>query len=252
MGYVLLLFFTISSLQAMEADLEGHSLLERAAALLDKIKAADTDAVRECLLQGTEPHSRVVDVGRDSEHHVNEFVTKTMQLEDAPKRFEMLRLLLEHGVHPDHSVQFGSGAYQKMPILSYVIGKFGLKNQLPPEALLLIAHGANVNEEDFAKNRPLDHAWRVGSANVFKALCLSGAQPIDLDDEPLSDEIRLLLTDTEQYRASYPDECADIQEQIDILRAERQSRKRKVDERFSVDHSIPRSPRKGRRKDPSS
>ena len=248
MGYVLLLFLCISSLQSMEADLEDRSLPEKAANLLEKIKAANVDAVREILLHGVRPHSRVVDVGRDSEHHVNVFVTSIMQLDDAPKRFEMLRLLLEHGAHQDHSVQFGSGTSQKMPILSYVIERFGIRNNIPQEALLLLAHGANLNEEDFAKNRPLNHAWRVGNPDVFKALCLSGAQPIDLDEEPLSDDIRLLMTDVEQYKSNYPDECAPIQEKIALLRAERLSRKRKIDEKFSVDHDIPRSPRSSPRK----
>ncbi len=250
MGYVLLLFLCINSLQSMEADLEECSLPEKVSDLLEKIKAANVDAVREILLHGVRPHSRVVDVGRDSEHYVNEFATAVMQLNDAPKRFELLRLLLEHGVHQDHSVQFGSGTSQKMPILSYVIERFGIRNNIPQEALLLLAHGANLNEEDFAKNRPLNHAWRVGNPDVFKALCLSGAQPIGLEDEePISADIRLLLTDLEQYKTDYPDECGAIQNRIKELRAERLSRKRKIDEEFSVNHGIPRSPRKGRRKD---
>jgi len=231
----------------MEANLESLSPSEKAVVLLDKINAADVDAVRECLLRGVRPHSQVVDAGRESEHYMNQFVTDAMQLEDQDKRFEIVRLLLEHGVHPDHSVQFGTNTAQKMPILSYVIERFGLKGNMPQEVFLLLVHGADVNKRDFVENCPLDHAWNVGNEGLLKLLRLSGAKPIDLDDQPLRDDIRLLLTNVKQYKVEHQGECDELMEKINALRAEGQSRKRKADEQFSVDHRTPpRSPRSPR------
>jgi hypothetical protein len=216
--------------------------------LLQRIRDGQVEKVRECFLRGVLPHAQLY-VGQDSTYHVNYFATEAMQLEDASKRFKILRLLLEHGVHPDHSVQFDQ-QFQKMPLISYVIERFGVRNNLPQEVLLLIAHGADINQEDFAKNRPIDHAWLRYNPNVLRALCLSGAQPIDQDDERIRDDerisvdIRIMFANIEQYKTDYREECMQIQDRIEELREEKLSRRRKVDEQCSVDPGIPRSPRK--------
>ncbi len=259
MGYLLLLFImTTCSVQAMEERAAATSSSDNTADLLEKIALGDVNAVREHLLHGVQPKSRVVNVGKESEHYLNEFAAAAVMLDDASKRFEIVQLLLEHGMRPNHSVQFppkdsrqfDEGASKKMPMLSYIIRKFGVKDELPREALLLITHGADVKEKDFKGRSPLFHAWSAVNVDMLRALRLSGAPSMELsEDDPYREEIRLLLTDIEGYKVQYPDACSAVQSHLDEMQAEMLFRKRKNDEKFSIDHSIPRSPRKGRRKD---
>lgn len=227
MGYFLILFMLVSSLRAMQEGKATYGSSMGDADLLVQIKAAKVEGVRECLFRGVHPDSIMVNGELDFGYYVNEFVTEAMQLKDTEKRYEILRLLLDHGVHPDHSVRCGDKVPQKMPMLSYVIEKFGVGGSLPQEVLLLLAHKANVEQEDFLQNPPLFHALQVRNAEILKALRLSGAKSINLpEDESTADsmpaDIHMLLTDLEQYQKAYPYECAIIQSKIEELRRERQ------------------------------
>ncbi len=242
MGYFLLLLLLMGSLHAMDELGSDQGGQEKKEQLLDKIKEADQDGVRQCLLQGERPTSIPVDLEQDSKHHVNDFMTAALRINNADKRFEILRLLLEHGVNPNHSVRL-DGEQKKMPLLSYVIGRFGDTSE---DVCLLVAHGARVAEEDFCGLPPLFHARKLNCPNVIKTLLASNAPSIGVGDVTLSSDAHQMLEDFAGYREQHSDEIADILGKIDNLRVERRARERAArSDLFSVDHGpISRSPRK--------
>ena len=246
MGYLVLLFIGVCSLQAME-ECSVPDSSEKTGDLLSLIRSGQVDAVQERLLQGVRPKSQIVDQGQESEHYLNRFATAAVALNNPSERFEILRLLLEHGVCPNHSVQFGEKTPKKMPILNFIIRN---KNMSLQEILLLLVHGADVDEKDFLGRSPLEHAFYAVNVDAIRVLRLLGAPPLELsEDEPYREEIWLLLTDIEEYKRQWPEVCPAIQGEFDKLKEEKLSRRRKVDEKCSVDPGIPRRPRKGPRKD---
>lgn len=218
--FVLIVFF--GSLHAMEKKPSG------AESLLDAIKHADIETVRKRLADGENPLSEVIHEGREGEYHLNRFATEVMNITQDNKRVAILRLLLDYGLSPDHSVQFGDT--QKMPLLSYVIERFGVKENCPTEVALLIAYDANLEEKDYAGRPPLEHARTIVNTEVAKMLRLSGASPLELDeDEPYKEEIRELFTNISAYQVRYPEDCATVVSKIDALREERRLRKKEVE-----------------------
>ena len=247
MGYFLLLLLMICSMRAMEESVSGGTLPEKREQLLRAIRGADQDSVRELLLQGARPSSIPVDLERDSTYHVNDFMTEALKIKEGDERVLILRLLLDHGAPANHSACI-VGEQKKMPLLSYVVGRLGDTCDPSEEVSLLVAYGAEVAGEDFCGNPPLFHARKRSCPNVIKTLLASGAPSIGVGDEPIFPEVREMLEDFGRYQERHQEEIAAIRARIEELRTERAERERAIcNEQFSVNHGIPRSPRKGGR-----
>lgn len=245
MGYFLLLLMIVCSMRAMDEAGSGGTLLEKHEQLLQAIRGANQASVRELLLQGVRPSSIQVDLERDSTHHVNDFVTEALKIEEGSSRVSILQLLLDHGASVDHSARL-EGEQKKMPVLSYAIGRLGDMCDPSEEVSLLVAYGAEVAGEDFCGNPPLFHARKRSCPNVIKTLLASGAPSIGVGGETIFPEVREMLEDFGRYQERHQEEIAAIRSRIDELRAEKTERERaRRNEQFSVDHDIPRSPRKG-------
>lgn len=227
MGRLLVpLIICFGSLSAMEKKPSGSE------SLLDAIKHADIEAVRTRLADGEKPLSEVIHKGLEDEYHLNRFATEVMNITEENTRVAILQLLLDHGLSPDHSVQFGKEGTQKMPLLSYVIERFGTKKEnCPADVALLIAYDAFLGERDYAGRPPLEHAHAVVNIEAAKMLRLSGAAPLEHGiDKPYKEEIReLLFIDIEAYKARHPEDCVIIVSRIEALREERRLRKKERD-----------------------
>lgn len=238
MRYFFLMLFLGNSLCAMEGQPDPF---------LVSIVQGDVERVKEMIERGSDLRS----------YQHGEPLFATVYLEDAGKRPEIFRLLLDRGIALDTPLCESHRAGKT------VLGSSVLKGRLK-DVLYLLAHRADPNKGDKYDERPLMDAVRRylskdasgkevardDALAIIKALLIKGADPswqnvfgkTVHDIMPDDSELAGMMQDLEAYKENNPEQFIALWEDFDDLeRMPQLKRQFQRHGRFSVLHGIPLS-----------
>ena len=240
MRYFFLMLFLGNSLSAMEGQPDPF---------LMKIVQGDVGRVK-AMIEG----------GRDLRSYQHgEPLHAIVHLENAEKRSEILKLLIDRGIALDTTLHCDESHHDSQTVLGCSASKGRLK-----DVLYLLAHRADTNKGDEYGDRPLMTAVRRylrkdvlgkevardGALAIIKALLIKGADPswqnvfgrTVHDITPDDSELAGMIQNLEAYKENNPEQFIALWEDFDDLeRMPQLQRQFQRHGRFSVLHGIPLS-----------